>query len=64
MFGKPPSEVEVINDIDDQLINFFRVVREKPEELIASFEWELVARAEFERRSEQGSLDHELQLGG
>ncbi len=49
LFGKPPSDVEVINDIDDQLINFFRVVKEKPEELIASFEWELVARAEFER---------------
>ena len=49
LFGKPPSEVEVINDIDDQLINFFRIVKEKPEEFIASFEWELVARAEFER---------------
>ena len=40
LFGKPPSEVEVINDIDDQLINFFRVVKEKPEEFVASFEWE------------------------
>ena len=51
LFGKPPSAVEVINDIDDQLINFFRVVKEKPEELIASFEWELVAR---KRRSKIG----------
>jgi DNA adenine methylase len=49
LFGKPPSDVEVLNDIDQELITFFRVVREKPEELIASFEWELVARAEFER---------------
>jgi DNA adenine methylase len=49
LFGKPPSEVEVINDLDQDLITFFRVVKEKPEELIASFEWELVARAEFER---------------
>ena len=52
LFGKSPSDVEVINDIDDQLINFFRVVKEKPEELIASFEWELVARTEFERLAE------------
>ena len=49
LFGKPPSEVEVINDLDQDLITFFRVVKEKPEALIASFEWELVARAEFER---------------
>ncbi len=49
LFGKPPSNVEVINDIDQDLINFFRVVKHKPEELIRSFEWELVSRAEFER---------------
>lgn len=49
LFGKPKSDVEIINDIDEELITFFRVVREKPEELIASFEWELVSRAEFNR---------------
>jgi len=49
LFGKPPSAVEVINDLDQDLVTFFRVVKEKPDELIASFEWELVARAEFER---------------
>ncbi len=49
LFGKPPGSVEVLNDIDQDLINFFRVIKEKPEELIASFEWELVSRAEFER---------------
>ena len=49
LFGKPPSDVEVLNDIDQDLITFFRVVKENPEELIASFEWELVSRAEFER---------------
>ena len=49
LFGKPPSDVEIINDIDQELINFFRIVKEKPEDLIASFEWELVSRAEFER---------------
>jgi DNA adenine methylase len=49
LFAKPPSKVEVLNDIDEELVNFFRVVKYKPEELIASFEWELVSRAEFER---------------
>ncbi len=49
LFGKPPSDVEILNDINEELINFFRVIKEQPEELIASFEWELVSRAEFER---------------
>ncbi len=49
LFGKQPSPVEVINDIDQELINFFRILKHKPEELIQSFEWELVSRAEFER---------------
>jgi DNA adenine methylase len=49
LFGKPPSPVEVLNDIDQELINFFRVVKHNPEELIAAFDWDLVARAEFER---------------
>lgn len=49
LFGKPPSDVEVINDIDQEVVTFFRVVKEKPQELIASFEWELVSRTEFQR---------------
>lgn len=57
LFGKPPSDVEVLNDIDQELVTFFRVVKEKPEELLASFEWELVARAEFERLANLDPLE-------
>ncbi|MDO9347661.1 MAG: DNA adenine methylase, partial [Anaerolineales bacterium] len=49
LFAKPPSDVEVLNDIDQELVTFFRIVKEKPEELVASFEWELASRAEFQR---------------
>jgi len=49
LFGKAPSPVEVLNDIDQELINFFRVIRLQPEEFLASFDLELVSRAEFER---------------
>lgn len=49
LFGKKPSAVEVINDIDEELITFFRVVRDKPAQLIESFDLALVSRAEFER---------------
>lgn len=57
LFGKPPSPVEIINDIDQELVTFFRVVKDKPEELIESFEWELVARAEFNRLAELNPLE-------
>ena len=49
LFGKPPSDVEVLNDIDQELVNFFRMVKENPEELMESFHWDLVSRAEFIR---------------
>ena len=49
LFGKPPSEVEVLNDLDGDLTNFFRVLKHQPQELLAAFRWELVARAEFAR---------------
>lgn len=49
LFGKRRSDVEVINDIDDELITFFRVVKEQPEQLLESFEFTLVARSEYER---------------
>lgn len=32
--NKPRSEVEVINDVDGDIIHFFQVVRERPDELI------------------------------
>lgn len=47
LFGKKPSDVEVLNDIDAELVNFFRVVKDSPEKLIKSFEWELVSRTRF-----------------
>ncbi len=52
LFGKPPSPVEILNDIDEELINFFRVVKHQPEELIKSFDLELASRSEFQRLAE------------
>lgn len=56
LFGKRPSPVEIFNDIDQDLISFFRVVKERPEELIASFDLELVSRAEFNRQKDLDQL--------
>jgi DNA adenine methylase len=49
LFAKQPSPVEVLNDIDSELINFFRVLKHQPNELIASFAWELASREEWNR---------------
>lgn len=49
LFGKEPSKVEIFNDLDGEVVNFFEVVRDMPEELIRSFELELVSRARFTR---------------
>jgi len=59
LFGKPLSKVEVLNDIDSELINFFRVVRKRPNELIAAFDLELVSREEFTdlSKADVGELD-------
>lgn len=57
LFGKSPSSVEVLNDIDQDLVNFFRVVKYKPEEFIASFDFELVSRAEFTRLTKLNTND-------
>jgi len=54
LFAKPPSKVEIINDIDGDLINFFQVIKEQPQEFLKSFDFELVSRSTFDRLS---SLD-------
>lgn len=35
LFNKPPSAIETVNDIDGDIVNFFRVLREQPEKLAA-----------------------------
>ena len=37
-FNKSPSNIETINDLDGEVVNFFEVVRDMPEELAAKIE--------------------------
>ena len=48
LLGKDRSDVEVLNDIDGELMNFFRVIKNLPEEFIESFDLASVSREEFE----------------
>lgn len=49
LFEKPPSRVEVYNDINSELVNFFRVARDKSEQLIRAFDYLLISREIFEK---------------
>ena len=42
-------KVEVVNDLNGEIANLFRVVREHPDELVRQFSWTLASRQEFRR---------------
>lgn len=46
-FLRPPAEVEVINDINGELINLYRVVKNHLEEFVRQFKWALSSREVF-----------------
>lgn len=46
-FMKEPSEVEVLNDINGDLINLYRVVKHHLDELCRQFKWSLISRQDF-----------------
>lgn len=47
-FMKTPSKVEVINDINGDLVNLYRVLQHHLEAFIQQFKWALVSRQMFE----------------
>ena len=47
-FGKEPSKVEVINDIDKELVNMFRMIKHHAPEIERMLEYELSGRDIFE----------------
>lgn len=47
LLNKPPSKVEVYNDIDGNLYNLFKVVKERPNELLQKLDLVLYSRQTF-----------------
>src|SRR5574341_946937 len=47
LLNRLPSELEIYNDLDGSLCNFFRVLRDRPKELIRKLEWTPWAREEY-----------------
>ncbi|MBR2048299.1 MAG: DNA adenine methylase [Oscillospiraceae bacterium] len=48
LFNKPPSAIETVNDIDGDIVNFFRVLREQPEKLAEAISLTPYARDVFD----------------
>ena len=51
-FNKRPGAVETINDLDGDVVNFFKVLRERPEELKRQLELTPYSREEYDRAFE------------
>jgi DNA adenine methylase len=47
LFHKEPSQVEILNDLDGEVVNFFRVCQSHHEELLRSLRFILVSRKTF-----------------
>jgi DNA adenine methylase len=53
LFRKQPSKAEVLNDLDSDIVNFFRVCQRHYEEFLKSLQFILVSREWFRLFSEQ-----------
>ncbi len=58
LFRKAPSKVEVLNDLDREIVNFYRVCQQHYEELLRYFKYVVVSREWFDllKRSEPENL--------
>jgi len=54
-FLRPPAEVEVINDINGDIVNLYRVVQNHLEEFVRQFKWALSSREIFKSLQETPS---------
>lgn len=58
LFNKPPSAIETVNDIDGDIVNFFRVLREQPERLAEAINLTPYARDVFDDAHENRGTDN------
>ena len=48
LFNKPPSAIETVNDIDGDIVNFFKILRERPDDLAEAISLTPYARDVFD----------------
>lgn len=59
LLSKPPHSIEVVNDLDDDIVNFFTVLRDEPDEFIRRCELTPYAREELDRAKSELVFVHE-----
>ncbi len=52
-FKKEPSKVEVLNDLNGELVNLYRVLQHHLEEFVRQFKWAISSRQVFEWEKEK-----------
>ena len=57
LFNKPHSAIETVNDIDGDIVNFFSILRDQPEELTRLIELTPYAREVFEDAHQNRGVD-------
>lgn len=60
LFNKPRSNIETVNDLDDDVTNFFEWVKTDPEQLSHEVYWTPYARQAYENAYNQASQDDSL----
>lgn len=57
LFNKPPSAIETVNDIDGDIVNFFKVLRERATDLAEAISFTPYAREVFDDAHENRGTD-------
>lgn len=60
-FKKAPARIETLNDLDGNVVNYFRIIREQPEQLIRALKMTPYARDEYYAAYEVNSEDSDLE---
>jgi DNA adenine methylase len=61
LFAKAPSPWEILNDINDDLVNFFRVAKHRPSELAERLEHDLIAAGRFTELKQEKAHGGEIE---
>lgn len=60
-FNKNPAKIETLNDLDDNIVNYFKVIRENHKELAEALEMTPYSREEYNRSFEILESDSDIE---